>query len=42
VRIDALTAEGFEVLKDALDSSHGVIRPLHVYGVGAKIDPYTK
>ncbi len=40
VRIDALAAERFEVLKDAPDSSHRFFRPLHVYGVGSQIDLY--
>ena len=42
VRIDALSPQRLEVLKDALDSRHALFRSLHVHGVGAKIDPHAE
>ena len=42
VRIDALAAQRLEILKDALHPGHTVFRPLHVHGIGAKIDPDAK
>jgi hypothetical protein len=38
VWIDALAAEGLEVLKDALDFSHSLVGSLYMHGVGPKID----
>jgi hypothetical protein len=38
VEINALAAQAFEVLKDALDAGDTVFSPVHMHGVGAKID----
>jgi hypothetical protein len=42
VRIDALAAQGLEVLKDALDAGDARFRSFHVHGVGAQIDAHAE
>jgi len=38
VEIDALAAQRFEILKDALDSGNSVVGTRYVYGIGAEVD----
>jgi hypothetical protein len=42
VGMNSLATEGFEVLKDALDTGEAFLRAFHVHGVGTKIDADAK
>ena len=42
VGIDALASQGFEILKDALDTGHAFVRSLDMHGVGTKIDAHAE
>jgi hypothetical protein len=42
VRIDALAAEGLEVLKDALDFDDAFVGSLYVHSVRSQIDADTE
>jgi hypothetical protein len=38
VRIDALAAESFEVLKNALDFEHTFVGSFYMHGIGSQVD----